>query len=95
MTTAPGGMRSGGDGDSGDQSVPGSDPPPETIPHPMASGETAIEDTDSAFEAADDDTTLDAMRAPDAGPEGAPEFREPVVDSTAEGTEESSDAGNR
>jgi hypothetical protein len=88
MTTAPGGMRSGGDGDPGDQSVPGSDPPPETIPHRTASGQTAIEDTDSAFEAADDDTTLDSLRAQGAGPEGAPEFREPVV----EGTEESSDA---
>jgi hypothetical protein len=83
---APGGMRSGGDGDPGDQSVPASDPPPETIPHPTASGETAIEDTDSAFEAADDDTTLDSLRAPDAGPEGAPEFREPA--------EEGSDAGS-
>jgi hypothetical protein len=72
-------MRSGGDGDPGDQSVPGSDPPPETPPHPTSSGQTAAEDTEAAFEAADDDTTLDALRAPDAGPEGSPEFREPAM----------------
>ena len=38
-----------------------------------------MEDTEAAFEAADDDTTLDALRAPDAGSEGAPEFREPAM----------------
>jgi hypothetical protein len=90
--TAPGGMRSGGDGDPGDQSVPGSDPPPETPPHPTASGEIAVEDTEAAFEAADDDTTLDALRAPDAGSEGAPEFREPAIPEW-EGNRERPDGG--
>ncbi|HET9901408.1 MAG TPA: hypothetical protein VFR46_10130, partial [Actinomycetes bacterium] len=90
--TAPGGMRSSGDGDPGDQSVPGSDPPPETPPHPTASGGIAVEDTEAAFEASDDDTTLDALRAPDAGSEGAPEFREPAMPEE-EGSRERPDGG--